>query len=111
GGGVGVLMWWQRLDHPGLRWFGPALLAAVTVRLVANPEVLAYWPRSGWRVLNWITYTSLVPAAALFGAARILEPLERARLRPSERQIYGGNPPFAAEATWLAGLAGLVLLL
>src|SRR5262245_33171046 len=73
--GVAVLVLWQRLDHPGLKWFGLALLAAVTVRLVANPEVLSYWPRSGWRVLNWITYTYLVPAAALFGAARILEPV------------------------------------
>jgi uncharacterized membrane protein len=103
--GVAVLMLWQRLDHPGLKWFGLALFAAVTVRLVANPEVLGYWPRSGWRVLNWITYTYLVPAAALFGAARILEPLELPRLRPSERQLYGGDRPLAAEATGLAGLA------
>ncbi len=102
--GVAVMMLWQRLDHPGLKWFGLALLAAVTVRLVANPEVLAYWPRSGWRVLNWITYSYLVPAAALFGAARILEPLEVPRLRPSERQIYADRP-LAAEATGLAGLA------
>ena len=84
--GVAVLMLWQRLDHPGLKWFGLALLAAVTLRLLAYPNVLAYWPRSSWRVLNWITYTYLVPAAALFAAARILRPL-------------------AAEATGLAGLA------
>jgi uncharacterized membrane protein len=102
--GVAVLMLWQRLDHLGLKWLGLTLLTAVTARLVANPEVLAYWPRSGWRVLNWITYTYLVPAAALFGAARILEPLELPRLRPSEREIYGDRP-LAAEATGLAGLA------
>jgi hypothetical protein len=103
--GLAVLMLWQRLDHPGLKWFGLALLAAVTVRLVANPNVLTYWPRSGWRVLNWITYTYLVPAAALFAAARILRPLELARLRPSEREIYPSHRPLAAEATGLAGLA------
>jgi uncharacterized membrane protein len=102
--GVAVLMLWQRLDHLGLKWLGLTLLTAVTARLVANPEVLAYWPRSGWRVLNWITYTYLVPAAALFGAARILEPLELPRLRPSEREIYGDRP-LAAEAIGLAGLA------
>jgi hypothetical protein len=103
--GVAVLMLWQRLDHPGLKWFGLALLAAVTVRLIANPNVLAYWPRSEWRVINWITYTYLVPAAALFGAARILGPLELPRLRPSEREIYPSHRPLAAEATGLAGLA------
>jgi uncharacterized membrane protein len=103
--GVAVIALWQRLDHPGLKWFGLALLGAVTVRLVANPEVLAYWPRPGWRLVNWITYTYLVPAAALFGAARLLEPLEVPRLRDAERQIYVGDRPIGAMAAGLAGLA------
>lgn len=103
--GVAVLALWQRLDHPGLKWFGLGLLGAVTVRLVANPEVLVYWPRSGWRIVNWITYTYLVPAAALFAAARILEPLELPRLRASERQIYVVERPIGAMASGLAGLA------
>jgi Predicted membrane protein (DUF2339) len=103
--GVAVLVLWQRLDHPGLKWFGLALLATVTVRLVANPAVLAYWPRSGWRLFNWVTYTYLVPAAALLAAARILEPLELPRRRPIERRWYVIEQPLGAMAAGLAGLA------
>ena len=74
--GVAVIALWKRLDHPGLKYFGLALLAAVTVRLVANPEILDYYPRSGWPIVNWLMYTYLVPAAALLGAASILRGLE-----------------------------------
>jgi hypothetical protein len=103
--GVAVLVLWQRLDHPGLKWFGLALLTTVTVRLVANHAVLAYWPRSSWRLLNWVTYTYLVPAAALFAGARILEPLELPRRRPAERDWYVVEQPLGAMAMGLAGLS------
>jgi uncharacterized membrane protein len=43
--GLAVTALWTRLDHPGLKYFGLALLGAATVRLVANPAVLGYYPR------------------------------------------------------------------
>ena len=94
--GVAVLWLWRRLDHPGLKYFGLALLAAVAVRLVANPSVLGYYARPAWRIVNWLLYTYLVPAAALFGASRILAPLELARLRDWERQTLRARPPLGA---------------
>ncbi|RLE26976.1 MAG: hypothetical protein DRJ61_17930, partial [Acidobacteria bacterium] len=58
--GLAVLALWTRLDHPGLKYFGLALLGASTVRLVANPEVLSYHIRAATPVLNWLSYTYLV---------------------------------------------------
>ena len=110
--GRAVTALWKRLDHPGLKYFGAALFAAVTVRLLLNPEVLTYHERSGMPILNWLAYTYLVPAACLLGAASILgraatvaaspslaaspagddsagAALEVARARPWESLLYG----------------------
>ncbi|MCP3986694.1 MAG: DUF2339 domain-containing protein, partial [bacterium] len=38
--GFAVLALWRRLDHPGLKYFGLALLGAASVRLVANDAIL-----------------------------------------------------------------------
>ena len=68
----------------------------MTVRLVANPEILDYYPRSGWPIVNWLMYTYLVPAAALLGAASILRGLELPRRREWEGIYAGGHPVGAA---------------
>ena len=94
--GVAVVALWRRLDHPGLKAFGLALLAAVTVRLVANPAVAGYHARAGWPVLNWLLYTYLVPAACLVGASALLSGLEVARARPLEARLYGRGRPWGA---------------
>jgi hypothetical protein len=102
--GLAVMVLWKRLDHPGLRYLGLALFAAVTVRLVANPALLGYYPRSGMPVLNWLMYTYLVPAAALLWGARIQEPLEVDR-RPSwESNLYSGPHPLGAAACAVAAI-------
>ncbi|MDX2171135.1 MAG: DUF2339 domain-containing protein [Deltaproteobacteria bacterium] len=103
--GVAVLWLWRRLDHPGLKYFGLALLLAVAVRLIANPAVLDYYPRPAWRVVNWLLYTYLVPAAALLGASSILAELELPRLRDWERVGYARGRAWGAIATGLGGLA------
>jgi uncharacterized membrane protein len=105
---VAVLALWRRLDHPGLKYFGLALLAAVTVRLVGNPAVPGYHPRSGVPILNWLLYTYLVPAACLVGASLLLAPREVERARPWE-ELYrrrGGRParPWGSLATGLAAV-------
>jgi hypothetical protein len=102
--GLAVTALWTRLDHPGLKYFGLALLAATTIRLVANPAVLGYYPRPDWRIVNWLLYTYLVPAAALFGTARLLHPLEVERARAWEAPLYQGGRPLGALAAALAGL-------
>jgi hypothetical protein len=93
---LAVLALWKRLDHPGLKYLGLALAAAVSVRLLLNPELLDYYPRSPRPVLNWLMYTYLVPAAALLGSALLLRPLELERLRPRERGFYGHGKPAGA---------------
>ena len=75
-------VWWLfgRLPHPGLKYFGWALFAAVGVRLLVNPAVLRYEPR-GYAILNWLLYTYAVPAlACLVGAVW----LRRAEARRGE---------------------------
>ncbi len=102
--GLAVIALWRRLDHPGLKYFGVALLGATGARLVANPAVLGYYPRSTVRIVNWLAYTYLVPAAAMVGAGALLGPLECARLRPKEREFYGRPQPLLAIATFGAAV-------
>ena len=65
-----ALAWlFQRIPHRGLFWWAVALLAAVFVRLVLNPEVLVYQARSEVRIVNWYLYTYLTSAAAMFAAS------------------------------------------
>ena len=73
--GLAVIALWKRLDHPGLKYFGLALLGAVTLRLVANPALLGYYERSGVRIFNWLLYTYLVPAGAMLGSASPRNPI------------------------------------
>jgi len=102
--GVALLALWRRLDHPGLKWFALALLAAVTVRLVGNAELLRYHERSGWRIVNWVLYTYMVPAGALLAAANLLRPLELPRARDRERLVYQWGHPLGAYGCGLAAL-------
>jgi hypothetical protein len=105
--GLAVTALWKRLDHPGLKYVGLALLAGVTIRLVANEAVLGYYPRPSWRVVNWLLYTYLVPAGALIGTAMILRDEEIPRARPWERGLYRRGLPVAAIA---AGIAAIVVI-
>ena len=109
--GLAVTALWKRLDHPGLKYFGAALLAAVTVRLLANPEVLRYHERAGLPVLNWLAYAYLVPAACLLGVRGILaradgdsQPLEVARARPWESVLYTRRLPVISGAAAVAAI-------
>ena len=61
-----------RIPHRGLIVWTAGLLVAVFVRLVLNPAVLEYHPRSSIPIFNWYLYTYLVAAAAFFVAARLL---------------------------------------
>jgi uncharacterized membrane protein len=102
--GLAILALWKRLDHPGLKYFGLALLAAISVRLVLNGEVLDYHARSGLPIVNWLMYTYLVPAAALLGAAYLLWDLEIPRRRAWEAFVYERGKPFGAISCCLAAI-------
>ena len=65
----------RRIPHKGLVIWTCGLLTAVFARLVLNPAVLTYHPRSATPVLNWYLYTYLVAAAAFFVAAWFLRDL------------------------------------
>jgi uncharacterized membrane protein len=97
--GVAATYLWRRLDHVGLKYFALALLLGVTIRLVANDAVLAYYPRPAFRVVNWLLYTYLVPAAALIGASRVLGAHEIARAREWERPLYARGYPVGSILT------------
>ena len=104
--GLALMALWKRLDHPGLKYLGLALLAAVTVRLIVNPAVFGYYPRSGRPIFNWLMYTYLVPATALLASARLLARLEVDRLLGWEAPVYGAfkRRPLGAVACGLAAI-------
>ncbi|HEX5045202.1 MAG TPA: DUF2339 domain-containing protein [Candidatus Polarisedimenticolaceae bacterium] len=102
--GVALLALWRRLDHPGLKWFALALLAAATLRLVPLEALLGSYPRSSVPILNWVLYTYLVPAAALFASAWLLRPLERERARDWEHTLYDRGLPVGALGAAVAGI-------
>ncbi len=87
----------RKIPHRGLVLWTVGLLVAVFVRLVLNPAVLTYHPRSSIPVLNWYLYTYLIAAAAFFVAARLLR---------GRDQIADGIPGLSA----LARAGGAVLL-
>lgn len=105
--GLAVIALWTRLDHPGLKYFGLLLLGASTLRLVANVELLGYYPRSSVRIVNWLMYTYLVPAGALLVSAWLLKPREQARARSWEEGLYAGGRPAGAIG---AGFAAILVV-
>jgi Predicted membrane protein (DUF2339) len=104
--GAALLALWRRLDHAGLKYTALAHFGVVVVRLVANPWLLEYHPRSGVPVLNWLAYTYWIPALALLGAWSLLRDLEVPRRRPWEGGFYNESRPVFA----VAAAAGAVFV-
>jgi uncharacterized membrane protein len=91
-----ALAWlYTRIPHRGLLFASAGLSAVVFVRLVLNDAVLTYHARSATPILNWYLYAYLVPAVALFLAARFLrgtaDELAGGRLRASSAQVALGT--------------------
>lgn len=101
----GAAVWWLfgRLSHPGLKYFGLALFVAVGARLLANPEVLRYEPRS-WPILNWLLYTYAVPAAACLAGAGWLRAAERGRGDTPAHDWLAGDRRYPAGIVAFLGL-------
>ncbi len=100
-----VLWLFRRIDHAGLKWLAAILFAAVATRLLVNPYVLGYYPRGSMRIVNWIAYTYLVPAAAMVASYLALAPIEVDRLRPLESTVYPSPAPHLARTLFAGALA------
>ncbi|MCB9597585.1 MAG: DUF2339 domain-containing protein [Sandaracinaceae bacterium] len=98
---------WRRMDHAGLKYLALALGVAVGVRLLANPYVLGYYDRSELRVLNWLTYTYLVPAVCFVGAWLLLRGEEAKRLRSWEKSFMPEGVSLVAN---LAATAAILIV-
>ena len=103
--GFALTALWKRLDHTGLKYFALALLAVVTIRLVANPEIVNYHPRSSFPFINWLMYTYLVPAAALLGSAWNLYRLEVERSSGREEFVYSRGHSVGAILCGMAAIS------
>ncbi len=102
--GLALIALWRRLDHPGLKWLALAHLAAAAARLAPTTELLNAYPRSSFRIVNWLLYTYLVPAAALFASAKLLAPDEVERARPWEEPVYANGKPWGSIGSAVGGI-------
>jgi uncharacterized membrane protein len=71
--GAAVAWLSTRIRIPVLWWASVALGTAIGVRLLMNPEALAYGDASGMILFNWTLYTWGVPAVALAASAYWLQ--------------------------------------
>ena len=70
---VAALAWlYTKVPHRGLLAWTGGLALIVFVRLCLNPAVFEYHPRGSAPIWNWYLYTYVIPAAALYTAARWL---------------------------------------
>src|SRR6185503_3319311 len=68
-----ALAWlYLRISHKGLLAASALLALSTLIRLVANPSLWQYHPRSGIIVFNWYLYTFGLPALAFFATAYLL---------------------------------------
>jgi uncharacterized membrane protein len=79
----------SRLRHAGLRYFALALYALVLIRLSPIPYLLEYHERGAWRLVNWLSYTYLVPALSFSVGSYLLSKYEVAERSASEKQLIG----------------------
>jgi uncharacterized membrane protein len=107
-----LLALYRRLDHPGLKWVAMLLFVSVGSRLLLNPYVLGYYERGPWRIVNWLSYTYLVPAACLVVGGVLLRDLENVRLREWERAFTPASVerPFTAILYAMALVVGFAWL-
>jgi uncharacterized membrane protein len=94
------------VPHPGLKYFGLLLFAAVGVRLLANPEVFRYEPR-GAPILNWLLYTYGVPVLCTFVGGWFLR---RSEARRGDEPEYDWTMGDRTLIVPVVGALGLVLL-
>jgi hypothetical protein len=100
-----------RLRHTGLRYLALALFTFVLLRLSPIPYLLEYHPRGAWRIVNWLSYTYLVPAAAFLGGSFLLSRYEVEARTELEKTVFGPLAQQRLYAGYLfAGVIGLVFV-
>ena len=83
--GAALLWLFHRVPHAGLRIVGFGLLLAAFSRLVFNPNVLSYHPRTVTPIFNWYLYAYGLVTVCLFTGAALLA--------PPRNKISGLNAP------------------
>lgn len=104
---LGLVLLWKHLDHPGLKYLALLLFGAVSARLLFNPAILSYHQPGAPPLFNWLSYTYLIPAAALLWAQKIMAQLEVGRQRSQELSLPGGGRPILAT---IYGLDAIVII-
>jgi hypothetical protein len=94
------------LPHPGLKYFGLGLFAAVALRLLVNPEVLRYEVH-GARILNWLLIAYGIPVLCALAGAWLLKRAEAGRVDPPDYDWLAGDRTAIVN---LVGGLGVVLL-
>lgn len=74
--GLGTASVWRRHPHGGVALLSAAVFALVFGRLLFDPSVLTYAPRSGAVLFNWIAVAYGLPLTAALGARRLLRSSE-----------------------------------
>ncbi len=74
--GLGTAALWRRHDHGGVAVIAASVFALVFARLLLDPGVLTYAPRSGVVLFNWIALAYGIPMAAALGARRLMQSSE-----------------------------------
>jgi hypothetical protein len=95
---AGLAWLWRKIPHDGIVIWIAGLLVAVFSRLVLNPEIFSYYPRSTIPIFNWYLYTYLISAAAFLAVAWLL--------RHQNNAIWKGLPQLSV----IAAAGGTVLL-
>lgn len=106
---LAAAVWWlyRRLPHPGLKYFGLLLYAAVVVRLVPTAELLHYHHR-GLPVLNWLLYSYGVPCLCFLIGAAFLRQVESRYRSELEKTFPIGSERVPLHA--VASFSGLLLI-
>ena len=90
--GLALIALWRRLDHPGFAVVRVGAPRGGDPALVPTAALLSWYPRSAHPIVNWVLYTYLVPAAALFASARLLATEEPGRRTPASVPSTSGRP-------------------
>jgi hypothetical protein len=93
-----ALAWlYLRIAHKGLLAASALLSLSTLVRLIANPSLWEYHPRSGTIVFNWYLYTFGLPAMAFLTTAYLLrrDPAAKRYRYPAALWFAGGAVLFA----------------
>lgn len=88
--GLGTAALWRRHAHGAVAVMAAGVFALVFARLLLDPEVLSYAPRSGVVLFNWIAFAYGIPMVAALGARRLMRSSEHPLIEVVRSFLGGG---------------------